>query len=1452
MKLFAGTRFNLCVVKPVFLVTVFLLTCRVGLADEHTDHTIPYLPATDNAANVEGILRVINHSSEAGSLTIQAYDEDGRSYESVILAVSARSTTHITSKDIEVGNPDKNLTGSTGSGRGPWRLQLTSTSDIEVLTYARSSDGFLASIHDVVPSLEGRHELSIFNPASESTAFSELRLVNLGDVDADVSVTGIDDTGSSPASGVSIPVPAGTSLAFTVAELEAGDETRFTGSIGDGTGAWRLTVDANPNVVVMNLHRSEDGRLTNLSTATVPAQDLLIRVPLLSASKESTEQQDFVRISNREATSATVTIAAYDDAGKAFESLTLALPANHTKHLSAMDLENGNEDLGLTGSTGKGEGNWRLDISSESDLSVSSYVETEQGLISVLHDTAPKSGKRHRVAMFNTGNSVGYQSALRLVNPNDDDAFVRITGFDESGISRGTEVKLTIPKQGAKELSAQLLEAGSSEFEGAFGFRASEHVGTWRVTVHADQPILAMSLIADPQGFVGNVSTAPQRGAGPVESATEAFETQIEPIIAAKCSRCHVERGFAQSTRLVFETGSDASTYNQSIFENFIFTVENGATRILTKIRGGDRHGGGVQVAANSTDWSNMQQFLTFLGNEKVAIGGRAWLDSAESKPLADASCHFNELRTARLEPGESLAQDTTDEDGDFSMRTASDKVGFLTCAPKNLPLVRLMSFVDLNSTEASSVVSVSPRTTVIALVLMMDQLRKRELDPSAYVSSLSSSLNEDENFKLMSAAATALFGALQSSETDYPFDRLLIDAFGNGAIDDKTLPDEVIDVLNESIGTVSTDRARAKLTLASSSVLADYALLAASQGIDDPVIPPPWSSDPDDLEELAKQRTFLEFARSPAAFYMNAHWAHARGFTGNGEIIGMVDTGLFAAHHDFSNQLHDETVFTVIDDDNNGDGHPDYSYFKIRDADPAETYPTDVQPDHNQGCLGVFCKFYYYFHGTYMASLAIGRVNGIISMGLAYESQLYFEPMYQQGTLRGFIYYHPPGTIVQPHIASRHQIVRDVGNVASVVSNSWLTGTSSFQKEPYDYKFPFHQVLTPRYVEYQRHRHATNQSLILFSAGNRPLAAGPLVDGAVVPSLSERQVRALTDGDQGLADLLLTPNERNGLSAAAALREAQLRQDALKRRWLTVVAPADYQQSSNYKHVLCIDGKRTDAADCAVNWVMNNSSRCGFASDWCVAVGPSAGGVYLDEKNPPPRTGRYIATEINTSEATALAASALGLLLEAYRDEKGTLTVGTNAVLKRLKTTAKSDFFDPEAKQEWDQRNTLIREEEMIRSLILYAGASDDDLRELMRVTRLELNSSEEDPYTAPESSFGAETIDRYRIFNRFVHYWATMQTGEFQKLLNAAHDNEAHRRDLLAQLIRQIEWIDTQLLRLGKTKDEVTDEDVRKIALTSLVGHGMIDLRAATEPLQEVDSAETPPASSSNLLLY
>ena len=64
--------------------------------------------------------------------------------------------------------------------------------------------------------------------------------------------------------------------------------------------------------------------------------------------------------------------------------------------------------------------------------------------------------------------------------------------------------------------------------------------------------------MSSPTGHLTNLSTAPERGAGPAETAPEAHEALISPIVQGKCVNCHVEGGASGHTPLVFVRATDA------------------------------------------------------------------------------------------------------------------------------------------------------------------------------------------------------------------------------------------------------------------------------------------------------------------------------------------------------------------------------------------------------------------------------------------------------------------------------------------------------------------------------------------------------------------------------------------------------------------------------------------------------------------------------------------------------------------------------------------------------------------------------------------------------------------------------------------------------------------------------------------------------------------------------
>ena len=140
----------------------------------------------------------------------------------ITLSMGARETIHFNSDDLENGNVDKGLSAGSGRGQGDWRLKFESDLDIDVLTYIRTSDGFLTAIHDAAPIEDSRYQVATFNPASNLDQVSSLRLMNPGMEDAEVTITGVDDAGASPGTVVHVAVPAGASVALTASHLESG------------------------------------------------------------------------------------------------------------------------------------------------------------------------------------------------------------------------------------------------------------------------------------------------------------------------------------------------------------------------------------------------------------------------------------------------------------------------------------------------------------------------------------------------------------------------------------------------------------------------------------------------------------------------------------------------------------------------------------------------------------------------------------------------------------------------------------------------------------------------------------------------------------------------------------------------------------------------------------------------------------------------------------------------------------------------------------------------------------------------------------------------------------------------------------------------------------------------------------------------------------------------------
>ena len=540
----------------------------------------------------------------------------------VTLRMKASEAVHFNSSDLEEGNAGKGLSGGIGSGTGDWRLALHSTLALEVLSYIRTRDGFLTSMHDVVPQGPQGHRVVIFNPGRNAAQASRLRVVNTGEEAAEVRIEGTDDRGASPGSAVTLTLPAGASRTLSARALESGNAQGLSGRLGTGKGKWRLVVTSEQPLRVLSLLSSPTGHLTNLSSAPAHTGSagggaaVTHRVAFFPSAARRAQggYQGFARVINRTGESGEVRIEGIDDAGVRHGPVTLALAAHAAVHFNSADLEEGHAGKGLSGGIGTGSGDWRLEVRSTLELEVLSYIRTGDGFLTSMHDVAPETSQGHRVVIFNPGRNTAQASRLRVVNAGEEAAEVRIEGTDDRGESPGSAVTLTLPARASRTLSARALESGNAQ--GLSG-RLGTGQGKWRLVVTSEQPLRVLSLLSSPTGHLTNLSGVP----GETESAEDVFRAHISgPVVQSKCINCHVEGGVSGNTRLVFVPASEADheATNLRVFEDFLDEVDDGATYVLNKVQG-VAHGGGVQVAAGSPEFAHMQRFLRLLGEEVAA-----------------------------------------------------------------------------------------------------------------------------------------------------------------------------------------------------------------------------------------------------------------------------------------------------------------------------------------------------------------------------------------------------------------------------------------------------------------------------------------------------------------------------------------------------------------------------------------------------------------------------------------------------------------------------------------------------------------------------------------------------------------------------------------------------------------------------------------------------------------
>ena len=339
--------------------------------------------------NQQSFLRFLNRSAVSGTVTLSGVDKNGNPApgENISFTLDANESLDFNSLDYENGNANKGLSGALGNGAGKWWLTVTSALDLEVMSLIRTADGFLTNLSAVTPvDNQGNHRIFFANPASDTAQETFIRVINTSNSVGIVTISGVDDQGNpAPGGDVQFELNPLASSGLNIGDLENGNLTKgLSGALGNGVGRWQLSLSSSLSLKVMNMIRTADGFVTNLSEPVPQASQISHQIYMMNPGSNQ-NQRSFMRLVNRTALAANISISGIDDTGSPAPGgeVNLSLGAFSAREISVLELEAGSGD-GLSGSLGDGTGKWRLTVTSDQALAVMSLLDTPNGFVTNL------------------------------------------------------------------------------------------------------------------------------------------------------------------------------------------------------------------------------------------------------------------------------------------------------------------------------------------------------------------------------------------------------------------------------------------------------------------------------------------------------------------------------------------------------------------------------------------------------------------------------------------------------------------------------------------------------------------------------------------------------------------------------------------------------------------------------------------------------------------------------------------------------------------------------------------------------------------------------------------------------------------------------------------------------------------------------------------------------------
>lgn len=224
-------------------------------------------------------------------------------------------------------------------------------------------------------------------PAANVTQQGFIRITNTAKTSNSISIYGIDDAGAKSPGTVSFTLEDSESKQLNSSDLEFGNPQKgMSGSLGHGTGNWRLSVTASGPITATALIRTTTGFLTSVQDPDQGKVQLSTKftVPMMNPGS-NTNQVSVLRVVNPSPRTAEVSISAFDDSGVRHPVqgfLALEIPPQQAVQLTSRDMEEGAAGKGLVGKMGAGVGKWRVSLSSNEAIKVLNLLHDPNGFIS--------------------------------------------------------------------------------------------------------------------------------------------------------------------------------------------------------------------------------------------------------------------------------------------------------------------------------------------------------------------------------------------------------------------------------------------------------------------------------------------------------------------------------------------------------------------------------------------------------------------------------------------------------------------------------------------------------------------------------------------------------------------------------------------------------------------------------------------------------------------------------------------------------------------------------------------------------------------------------------------------------------------------------------------------------------------------------------------------------------